>query len=166
VDNHTERGAGGRQYGTSEKDKQTLTGQNNTSAARLGTVEERSSQLARRSKFASFPCQVADIRNFNHVSAENMVALFVVVLGLGLIGFASTIAAGAKLKGGYYALCVLAILATVAAVFDVIWVLVNVSLSGFSSFFTAISSFWAFTYWVAVHNLKPRLNQSPALAEG
>jgi hypothetical protein len=26
VDDHTERGAGGREYGTSEKDKQTLTG--------------------------------------------------------------------------------------------------------------------------------------------
>jgi len=47
LDNHTERGAGGRQYGTSEKDTQTLTGQNNTSVARLGTVEERSSELAR-----------------------------------------------------------------------------------------------------------------------
>jgi hypothetical protein len=33
LDNHTERGAGGRQYGKSEKDKQTLTGQNNTSSA-------------------------------------------------------------------------------------------------------------------------------------
>jgi hypothetical protein len=26
VDDHTERGAGGREYGTSEKDEQTLTG--------------------------------------------------------------------------------------------------------------------------------------------
>jgi hypothetical protein len=33
LDNHTERGVGGRQYGKSEKDKQTLTGQNNTSSA-------------------------------------------------------------------------------------------------------------------------------------
>jgi len=113
---------------------------------------------------ASFPCKVADIRGFNHVSAEYMVPLSVVVLWLGLIGFVSTIAAGAKLKGGYYALCVLAILATGAAVFDVIWVLANMSLSGFSLFFTAIPSFWAFTYWVAVHHLRPRLNQSPALA--
>jgi len=59
VDNHTERGAGGRQYGTSEKDKQTLTGQNSTSAARLGTVEERSSQLARSREFAGIVCHLA-----------------------------------------------------------------------------------------------------------
>jgi hypothetical protein len=36
VNDHTERGTGGRQYGTSEKDKQTLTGENNTSAPDLG----------------------------------------------------------------------------------------------------------------------------------
>jgi hypothetical protein len=47
-----ERGAGGRQYGTSEKDKQTLTGKNNTSTARLGTVEECSFKLAGSSEFA------------------------------------------------------------------------------------------------------------------
>jgi hypothetical protein len=33
MNDHTERGAGGRQHGTSEKDKQTLTGENNTSFA-------------------------------------------------------------------------------------------------------------------------------------
>jgi RHS repeat-associated protein len=52
VDDHTVRGAGGRQYGTSEKDKQTLTGENNTSTARLGTVEECSFKLAGSSEFA------------------------------------------------------------------------------------------------------------------
>src|SRR5664279_3135228 len=52
MNNHTERGAGGRQYGTSEKDKQTFTGENNTSIARLGTVEECSSKFARSSEFA------------------------------------------------------------------------------------------------------------------
>jgi hypothetical protein len=40
VDDHTERGAGGCQYGTSEKDNQTPQAQNTTSAARLGAVEE------------------------------------------------------------------------------------------------------------------------------
>src|ERR1019366_1488670 len=44
---HTDCALGGRQYGTSE-DIATLQGQNNTSAARLGAVEERSSSLARR----------------------------------------------------------------------------------------------------------------------
>ena len=47
MDDHIERGAGGRQYGTSEKDNQTPQAQDNTSAARLGAVEERSSELAR-----------------------------------------------------------------------------------------------------------------------
>jgi hypothetical protein len=35
MNDHTERGAGGRQYGTSEKDKQTHTSENNTSIADL-----------------------------------------------------------------------------------------------------------------------------------
>src|ERR1019366_4322841 len=48
---HTDCGLGGRQYGTSE-DIATLQGQNNTSAARLGAVEERSSSLARSGQFA------------------------------------------------------------------------------------------------------------------
>ena len=52
MDDHTERGAAGRQHGTSEKDQQTLTAENNTSAARLGVVEECSSKLARSSEFA------------------------------------------------------------------------------------------------------------------
>jgi len=37
VDDHTEGGAGGRQYGTSEKDKQTFTGESNT---RLPDLEQ------------------------------------------------------------------------------------------------------------------------------
>jgi len=36
MDDHTERGAGGRQYGTSEKGQQAFRSENNTSAARLG----------------------------------------------------------------------------------------------------------------------------------
>jgi len=50
VDDHTERGAGGRQYGASEKDQQTLTGENNTSPARLGTVEVLNSLAAASSQ--------------------------------------------------------------------------------------------------------------------
>jgi len=50
-DDHTARGVGGRQYGTSE-DIETLQGQNNTSATRLGAVEKCGSSLARRGQFA------------------------------------------------------------------------------------------------------------------
>jgi len=56
LNHHTERGIGGRQYGTSEKDNQTLQAQNNTSTARLGTVEERSSELARSGELARIVC--------------------------------------------------------------------------------------------------------------
>ena len=45
MNDHTDRGLGGRQYGRSEE-IETLQGQNNPSAARLGTVEECSSELA------------------------------------------------------------------------------------------------------------------------
>src|SRR5438309_7654629 len=54
LNHHTERGIGGRQHGTSEKDNQTLQAQNNTSTARLGTVEERSSELASSSELGDF----------------------------------------------------------------------------------------------------------------
>jgi len=51
MNDHTDRGLGGRQYGTSEE-IETLQGQNNPSAARLGTVEECSSSFARCGQFA------------------------------------------------------------------------------------------------------------------
>src|SRR5882762_1628191 len=51
LNDHTDRGLGGRQYGTSEN-IETLQGQNNTSAARLGAVEECSSSFARSGQFA------------------------------------------------------------------------------------------------------------------
>jgi hypothetical protein len=51
MNDHTDRGLGGRQYGTSEE-IETLQGQNNPSAARLRTVEECSSLFARSGQFA------------------------------------------------------------------------------------------------------------------
>jgi hypothetical protein len=52
MDDHTGCGLGGREYGTSQE-IETLQGQNNPSAARLGAGKEFSSPLARRGKFAS-----------------------------------------------------------------------------------------------------------------
>src|ERR1700730_17138456 len=51
MNDHTDRGLGGRQYGTSEE-IETFQGQNNPSAARLRTVEECSSSFARSGQFA------------------------------------------------------------------------------------------------------------------
>jgi hypothetical protein len=48
---HTDRGVGGRQYGTSE-DIETLQDKNNASISRLRAVEECGSSLSRRSQFA------------------------------------------------------------------------------------------------------------------
>ena len=57
VNDDTDRGVGGRQYGTPE-DIETLQGKNNASTSRLGAVEECGSSLARRSQFARIirPC--------------------------------------------------------------------------------------------------------------
>jgi hypothetical protein len=57
LNDHADRGVGGRQYGTSE-DIETLQGQNNTSATRLGAVEECGSSLACSGQFARIirPC--------------------------------------------------------------------------------------------------------------
>jgi len=102
----------------------------------------------------SFPCTVTRIRKFDHVAPEYMVPLSIFVLAIGLLGFASVISAMAKLKVGYYALLVLAVLASAAAVFDILWVVVNVPLFGFSFCYTAVPGFWVITYLVAVRNLK------------
>jgi len=57
LNDHTDRGVGGRQYGSSE-DIETLQGKSNASASRFGAVEECGSSLTRRSQFARIirPC--------------------------------------------------------------------------------------------------------------
>src|ERR1039457_3869199 len=57
LNDHTERGMGGRQYGTSE-DIETLQGENNASTSRFRAVEECGSSLARRTELARIirPC--------------------------------------------------------------------------------------------------------------
>src|ERR1039457_7644991 len=49
LNDHTDRGMGGRQYGTSE-DIETLQGENNASTSRFRAVEECGSSLARRAE--------------------------------------------------------------------------------------------------------------------
>src|SRR5207245_11213088 len=57
LNDHTDRGVGGRQYGSSE-DIETLQGKNNASPSRFRAVEECCSSLARRSELARIirPC--------------------------------------------------------------------------------------------------------------
>src|SRR5258708_13394519 len=51
LNDHTDRGVGGRQYGASE-DIETLQGKNNASTSRFRAVEECGTPLARRSELA------------------------------------------------------------------------------------------------------------------
>jgi len=57
LNDHTVRGMGGRQYGTSEH-IETLQGENHASTGRFRAVEECGSSLARRAEFARIirPC--------------------------------------------------------------------------------------------------------------